>query len=199
MSVSEAIQTIEIALSSHYLKVERHGHIWQIIDENERRDQRAKRSRKRRKQRKRQREQDHQDSKTTTKTNESTLRPLPSRPKPKNIFTEHIHRVSPDTFHIDQASLPPVPNTFEQQIKSIRIIPHYEKRQVTGYKVIGVRPDSLLRALGFRSGDVIKQINDIKINRPQQVFKIFEIAQSKEKATVIFLRRGQEKTHHYTF
>ena len=79
-----------------------------------------------------------------------------------------------------------------------RVVPHYKDNQYQGFKLVGVRPGSLYRAIGIRSGDVITSVNGNKIDSPNKALELFEQLKSSSNIQVEIERRGQAKTLGYT-
>ena len=79
-----------------------------------------------------------------------------------------------------------------------RVVPHYKDKDYAGFKLVGVRPGSLYRALGIRSGDVITSVNGDKIDSPNKALQLFEQLKSSSNIAVEIERRGQPKTLNYT-
>ncbi len=79
-----------------------------------------------------------------------------------------------------------------------RVVPHYKDNQYQGFKLVGVRPGSLYRAIGIRSGDVITSVNGTKIDSPNKALELFEQLKNSSNISVEIERRGQPKTLGYT-
>jgi len=78
-----------------------------------------------------------------------------------------------------------------------RVVPHYENQKYEGFKLVGVRPGSLYRALGIRSGDVIKSVNGVAIDSPNKALELFQQLQNSSNIRVDVERRGQQQTLSY--
>lgn len=79
-----------------------------------------------------------------------------------------------------------------------RVVPHYQDNQYQGFKLVGVRPGSLYRAIGIRSGDIVTAVNGNKIDSPTKALELFEQLKSSSNINVEIERRGQPKTLNYT-
>lgn len=93
----------------------------------------------------------------------------------------------------------------DQQLKDLpklqqdgRVVPHYKDNQYQGFKLVGVRPGSLYRAIGIRSGDVITAVNGNKIDSPNKALELFEQLKNSSNISVEIERRGQPKTLSYS-
>lgn len=78
-----------------------------------------------------------------------------------------------------------------------RVVPHYKDQQYQGFKLVGVRPGSLYRAIGIRSGDVITAVNGTAIDSPNKALELFEQLKNSADIKVDIERRGQAKTLSY--
>ncbi len=76
--------------------------------------------------------------------------------------------------------------------RQARVIPNYDRESGSykGFKLIGVRPNSLYRNIGIRSGDVILQVNGEEMNSPSKVLELFNRLQSESRIVLSITRRG---------
>ncbi len=62
-----------------------------------------------------------------------------------------------------------------------RILPKYEAGQMVGVQVSAIKPGSLFEQMGIQEGDVITELNGIRIDSPEQSAKILlELTSSEE-------------------
>ena len=78
-----------------------------------------------------------------------------------------------------------------------RIVPNYRNGKYEGFKLVGVRPGSLYRAIGIRSGDVVKSINGKPIDSPNKAIELFDKLKSSDQIALEIERRGQAKQLNY--
>ena len=85
--------------------------------------------------------------------------------------------------------------------RQIRIIPHYQRGKPAGFKIIGIRSNSIFRSMGFKNGDVIKSIAGDELTSINKAFKLFEKLRLLDLLSleVIFERATRLITHHYEF
>jgi general secretion pathway protein C len=83
--------------------------------------------------------------------------------------------------------------------REARVIPNYDRDSGSykGFKLIGVRPNSLYRAIGIRSGDVIMQINGEELNSPGKALELFTKLQNSSGISLDIMRRGQKQSLTY--
>ena len=101
-------------------------------------------------------------------------------------------------FQVDRAMINDELKDLGKLQSEARVVPNYENQKYDGFKLVGVRPGSLYRALGIRSGDVIKSVNGTAIDSPTKALELFEQLKSSSDIKVEIDRRGQPKTLSYT-
>ena len=79
-----------------------------------------------------------------------------------------------------------------------RVVPNYVGGKYSGFKLVGVRPSSLYRAIGIRSGDVIKRINGMEIDSPNKALQLFDKLQNSRRISLDLQRGGVSRTLYYT-
>lgn len=82
--------------------------------------------------------------------------------------------------------------------REARVVPHFKDNQYQGFKLVGVRPGSLYRSLGIRSGDIITSVNGTRIDNPGKALELFEQLKKSSNISVDIERRGQPRTLSYT-
>lgn len=119
-------------------------------------------------------------------------------PKAGDDIAQGVTKTGAYDYSLDRAML-------DNQLKDLprlqqdgRVVPHYKDNQYQGFKLVGVRPGSLYRAIGIRSGDVITSVNGNKIDSPNKALELFEQLKNSSNIAVEIERRGQPKTLSYT-
>ncbi len=77
--------------------------------------------------------------------------------------------------------------------RSARVIPNYDREMGTyaGFKLVGVRPDSLYRAIGIRSGDIVLQVNGQELSTPAKALGIWDSLAGATQVKLALMRQGQ--------
>ena len=78
-----------------------------------------------------------------------------------------------------------------------RVIPNYRKGKYEGFKLVGVRPGSLYRAIGIRSGDIVRSINGEAINSPNKAMELFNKLKNSSSLNLEVERRGKIEQFNY--
>ena len=63
---------------------------------------------------------------------------------------------------------------FEKAWKSAAVVKVNESELMNGYLLSKVQEDSVLQSLGLKQNDIIKKINDIKLDNYEQAFKLYK-------------------------
>ena len=102
-----------------------------------------------------------------------------------------VKRTGANEYQIDRANLMNELNDLTKLGMQARVVPNYKGGKYEGFKLIGVRPNSLYRAIGIRSGDVVKSVNGAELNSPNKAITLFEELKNQSKITVDVERGGR--------
>ena len=92
-------------------------------------------------------------------------------------------------FNIHDQLFQEIDNDQMRFIRKFRMIPRYIKGEIKGFKFTAIRRSSILRLLGFKSGDVILRVNDHVINRVNHLLNTYKVLSDARKIQVDLLRR----------
>jgi general secretion pathway protein C len=123
--------------------------------------------------------------------------PQPSVGGEKTDYAQGVRKVSMYKYEVDRSMIEEELNDLSELGRQARIVPNYRNGQYQGFKLIGVRPGSLYRALGIRSGDIIQRVNGQEINSPNKAIQLFEELRSQRNIALDIERRGQKRTLQY--
>jgi len=120
-------------------------------------------------------------------------------PQATTPYSEGVKQLGPWEYQLDRGMLNEQLQDLAKLGREARVIPNYDKDSGTykGFKLIGVRPNSLYRALGIRSGDVIQQINGEELSSPGKALELFTQLQNSSSITLDIARRGKQHTMSY--
>jgi general secretion pathway protein C len=77
-----------------------------------------------------------------------------------------------------------------QLFSQARILPKYEDGEMVGVQVSAIQAGSLFEEIGIKDGDVIMELNGIKISSPEESAKILrELSEAEELSVTI---RGED-------
>ena len=124
--------------------------------------------------------------------------PQPPTARPGTDFSEGVKKVSMYSYDVDRRMLEEQLSDLSQLGREARVVPNYRDGQYQGFKLIGVRPGSMYRALGIRSGDIIQRVNGEDISSPNKAIQLFEKLRTQNQIEIDIERRGQQRTLSYS-
>lgn len=124
---------------------------------------------------------------------------ISSRPKgPKKFdYTSGVKKNGEFDYSIDKQMLDEQLTDLTQLGMQARVIPNYRKGKYEGFKLVGVRPGSLYRAIGIRSGDIVRSINGEAINSPNKAMELFNKLKNSSSLNLEIERRGKIEQFNY--
>lgn len=82
-------------------------------------------------------------------------------------------------------------------MKQIRIRPHFKNGKPDGFRLTGIRPNSIFYNMGLKSGDIIMGVDGKDIESVDDALKFYQNLQSSSKVKLQIKRRGRLKTIDY--
>jgi len=77
------------------------------------------------------------------------------------------------------------------------LAPVTKKGKIKGYYAEDILPDALLDRMGLYHGDIVRQVNKIKLNSPQNISKAIGIMRQGEKFDIKLKRNGKSEKMHF--
>jgi len=100
-------------------------------------------------------------------------------------------------FRVDRGMVDSARGNMGALLQSARMIPHMENGQTTGFRLVGMQRGSLLEQLGLRLGDVVVEINQVKLDSPEKALQIFQQVREANNISLGLIRNGQPQTFEY--
>jgi len=129
---------------------------------------------------------------------------LPSRPPVRRTgqlspslqkaVDEGIEVVSASERNVDRGLVDQLIENSSELMSQARILPYEQGGVVQGFKLYGIRRDSLLGKLGLRNGDIINSIGGIEMTSPDQALSAYTKLRSSSNLNVVVTRRGRRQT-----
>jgi general secretion pathway protein C len=82
-------------------------------------------------------------------------------------------------------------------MKQIRIRPHFRNGKPDGFRLTGIRPNSIFYKMGLKSGDIITGVDGKDIESVDDALKFYQNLQSSSRVQLQIKRRGRPKTIDY--
>lgn len=121
----------------------------------------------------------------------------PPPPEVKTDFAQFVKQESAGRYTINRQMLDEQLQDLSALGAQARAIPNFVGGKYQGFKLVGVRPGSLYRAIGIRSGDIVRSINGQAINSPNKAMELFTELQNASTLNIEVERRGQLEAIEY--
>ena len=99
---------------------------------------------------------------------------------------------------LQRASLEDAMSDAAELLQQARIRPHFEDGEAAGISITGIKPKSLFRKMGLRSGDIITGVGGKDISSVEDVMKMYDELTSAPKMSLQIKRRGRQETINYS-
>jgi len=122
----------------------------------------------------------------------------PVRPEPVTQETsDTIRSVGEDKWWIDKREIEKAIANITQIMTKVRVVPIFTEGQPDGFKVFAIRPSSLFAKIGLQNGDVLKRINGVELQGPEQAFEAYQRLIGETSIQIDLLRREENRTFNY--
>lgn len=118
-------------------------------------------------------------------------------PKIDPAIASKIQKISDTEFHLDRSVVDKILGDQSALMKAARIVPDIQNGQTIGVRLYGIRPDTLLGALGIQNGDRLETINGFNMASPEKALEAYARLRSASGLKVQVNRRGQPVTIDY--
>lgn len=102
-------------------------------------------------------------------------------------------RCEGDTCHVQRRLIESLLENPEQLARLARIVPVQDGGRTIGFRLMGIRRDSLIEAVGFQNGDLVTQVNGKAANSVDAMMSLAMSLKTEETFT-IELRRDEKTT-----
>jgi general secretion pathway protein C len=108
-----------------------------------------------------------------------------------------IQKKSATEFDVDRGVVDKILENQAELMRQARIVPEQENGKVVGIRLFGVRPDTLLGALGMENGDRLEKINGFDMTSPEKALEAYARLRTADHLTISINRKGQETNLDY--
>lgn len=84
-------------------------------------------------------------------------------------------------------------------LPKLKIKPYYEANKVSGMMIEGIDKDSIVAAAGIRDKDIVRSVNNQKIDSYQKALQVLHKAKNQPEISVDLLRDGQPANLRFRF
>lgn len=108
-----------------------------------------------------------------------------------------VTKVGANKFILDRTEVERLSGDVTQFMTQVRIVPNLVSGKASGYKMMAIKKGSLVESVGFKNGDILKEINGKAINRPEEAFHAYEQLKKGGGFTIDVERDGKRQTIYY--
>jgi general secretion pathway protein C len=131
------------------------------------------------------------------------LQQPPSPPKPPDANSSQSRselvptKVGENRWVFNKDDINTAVNNANQILSEVNIAPYFEDGAAKGYKVENFREGSLFGKAGFKSGDIVKRVNGMSIETPEQLIQAYQKLKDAANIQVDVERNGNTVTLDY--
>jgi general secretion pathway protein C len=108
-----------------------------------------------------------------------------------------VREVAANHWLIERAKIDAALASLPQLLTQARLIPNFTGGKADGFRLLSMKPDSFFSEIGLQEGDVLRRINGVEVNDPQNLLKAFEQLRNEAAINVDLQRRAQSVTLAY--
>jgi general secretion pathway protein C len=122
----------------------------------------------------------------------------PTRQQPvAGTTSDTVRSVGADKWLIDSREVEDATANMSRLMTQVRVVPNFTDGQPDGFKVFAIRPGSLFAKIGLQNGDVLKRINGVDIQGPEQAFEAYQRLKDETSIQIDLSRRNENRTFNY--
>ena len=84
-------------------------------------------------------------------------------------------------------------------LQTARMVPQLKNGKTIGFKLMELEKGSLLEKIGLRVGDLVVEINQVKLDSPEKALQVFQQVREASNISLGLLRNGKLETFEYSF
>ncbi|MHB8766046.1 MAG: type II secretion system protein GspC [Deferrisomatales bacterium] len=119
----------------------------------------------------------------------------PEEPAPGGSDT--VRQVGPGKWLIDSREIEDASANMSRLMTQIRVVPNFTDGNPDGFKVFAIRPGSLFARIGLQNGDVVKRLNGVEIQGPEQAFEAYQRLKGQPSIQIDLMRRNENMSFGY--
>jgi general secretion pathway protein C len=105
---------------------------------------------------------------------------------------QSIETVSDSERNVQRSLINTILDNQDLAMRQARVMPHEQGGEVVGFKVYGIRRESLFGQLGIENGDLIQSINGIPMTGADKALQAYGRLRMADRIEVTVTRRGQQ-------
>ena len=108
-----------------------------------------------------------------------------------------VQRVGRNKFVLDRTQVNRTVGDLSQFMTQLNVKPYNKSGKTVGFQITRIKPNSLISQMGLRKGDIIKSVNNMTIDNPEQAIEVYQQLQNESSLSIEVERRGRSSTYNY--
>lgn len=113
------------------------------------------------------------------------------------VSAHGIHKIDDHHWLVEARAIQFATKNLSALLLQARAIPDFTGGKPDGFRMVNIQQGSLFQELGLAQGDVIRSINGLSMNDPQNFMKALSTLQSAANVQINLLRNGAPQTFDY--
>ncbi len=123
--------------------------------------------------------------------------PAPEAPAETPAGGDTVRQVAPGRWLVDAREIQEASANMSRLMTQIRVVPNFTDGQPDGFKVFAIRPGSLFARIGLQNGDVVKRLNGLEMQGPEQAFEAYQRLKDETAIQIDLVRRNENLSFGY--
>jgi general secretion pathway protein C len=115
----------------------------------------------------------------------------------KRKIPKAVERITSSRYVLNKESLSSTIGNLNQFMTQLKVTPHFESGKPEGFQISMIKPRSLIGEMGLRNGDIIKRINNMTIENPEQAIEVYQQLQNATSLTIEIQRGKRRRVFNY--
>ncbi len=116
---------------------------------------------------------------------------------PLPVSAHGIHKIDATHWLVEARAIQFATKNLSSLLLQARAVPDFTGGHPDGFRMVSIQQGSLFQELGLSQGDVIRSINGLSMNDPQNFMKALSTLQSATNVQINLLRNGAPQTFDY--
>ncbi len=123
--------------------------------------------------------------------------PFGRRPGGKSNFRNAVKKIGVNKWKLSRKDVTEILGDVNRFMTQVAVKPYFESGKPAGFRISKIKSNSLLKKIGLRNGDIIKNVNGLNIETPEQAFEAYKQIQKEPVIRIDIKRNRRKKTLTY--
>ncbi len=134
--------------------------------------------------------------KKAVKKSSGGVSPIATGPALKNFKEDGFERNGTNMVMSQSYKQRMLTEDFTKVLQDAKASPHIVNGQVVGFELTRIRENSVYQKAGFQNGDIVKEINGVRLTNPSAAIGILQGSRNASELDVVVSRNGKQFSMH---